>query len=206
MAERRPLTRARILRAALALVDREGLDALSMRRIAARLDVEAMSLYHHVPNKDAVLAGVFDLVIAKAELPSGDVTAAQWIRGAGTAFRRLAHQHPRAFPLLTSRPIPLADAAAATPMESGLAAFARAGMAPAEAFAALQAVSLSLLSLALVESRVALGADEDDASQLADLPAERFPLLSAAPDLDVGPDLVWEALVEALVRGLTGTR
>src|SRR5687768_16340103 len=125
---RRPLSRARILRTALGIVDREGLDALTMRRVAAKLDVEAMSLYHHVPNKDAILDGVYDLVITKAELPKGDVTAEHWIRGTAAAFRRLAHQHPRAVPLFTSRPLPLLDAAAAEPMEAGLAAFARLGM------------------------------------------------------------------------------
>ena len=54
---RRPLTRVRILKAALRLVDREGLKALSMRRLGHALGVEAMSLYNHVPNKAAVLVG-----------------------------------------------------------------------------------------------------------------------------------------------------
>jgi AcrR family transcriptional regulator len=60
---RAPLTRDRVLRAAVALADRDGLASLSMRRLAQELGVEAMSLYHHVANKDALLAGVVDVVV-----------------------------------------------------------------------------------------------------------------------------------------------
>ena len=68
---RPPLTRERIVRAALELVDRSGLDALTMRRLGAALGVEAMSLYKHVPNKRAILDGIRELLIADfaASLP-----------------------------------------------------------------------------------------------------------------------------------------
>lgn len=59
---RAPLTRERILRAAIQLADEDGLDGFTMRRLADRLSVEAMSIYHHVRGKDAVLAGALDLV------------------------------------------------------------------------------------------------------------------------------------------------
>jgi AcrR family transcriptional regulator len=62
---RAPLTRDRVLRAAVALADRDGLASLSMRRLAQELGVEAMSLYHHVANKDALLAGVVDVVVGE---------------------------------------------------------------------------------------------------------------------------------------------
>lgn len=199
---RRPLTHARILRAALTIVDREGLEALSMRRVASRLGVGAMSLYYYVPNKGAILDGVYDLVVAKAELPNGEVTAAQWVRGAAEAFRRLALEHPRAYPLLTSRPIPLVDPAAAQPMEAGLAAFGRHGMNAAEAYAALQAVCVSLLSLGQLESQAKLHPESGAASQVSGLPPDRFPLLSAVPGLPVDRDEIWSSLVEMLVRGL----
>ncbi|GJM36966.1 MAG: TetR family transcriptional regulator [Acidimicrobiales bacterium] len=58
-----PLSRARVLRAAVEIADAEGVDGLTMRRIAAELDVEAMSLYHHVPNKESVLDGMVEMVI-----------------------------------------------------------------------------------------------------------------------------------------------
>jgi len=199
---RRPLSRARIIRAALEVIDREGLEALTMRRVAARLGVEAMSLYHHVPSKDAILEGVFDLAVAEAELPKGEVSAADWIRGSAEAFRRLVRDHPRAFPLFTSRPVPLVDVAAAQPMEDGLAAFARLGMTPESAFAAVQAVSLAMLAVGLLESRVALEPHPDVVTKLAELPVDRFPLLSAVLELDIDPELIWSSLVDALVRGL----
>ncbi len=199
---REPLSRDRILQAALTLVDREGLDALTMRRVAAQLNVEAMSLYYHVANKEAILEGVYDLVIAKADLPHGEVSPAEWIRGAAEGFRRLAVHHPRTFPLLTSRPVPLVDATAAKPMEAGLAAFARVGMQPEAAYAAVQAVLMCLLSLGLVESRAVLDPNPEAVSQLAGLPEGQFPLLSAVPDLGVDQGAISSCLVETLVRGL----
>ncbi|MDP9101781.1 MAG: TetR family transcriptional regulator [Actinomycetota bacterium] len=198
---RRPLSRERILQAALELMDAEGLETLTMRRVAADLGVEAMSLYHHVPNKDGILEGVFDLVIAKADLPTGAVTAAQWIQGAADSFRRLAVEHPRIFPLLTSRPIPLTDEAAAEPLEAGLAAFGRLGLSASEAYAAVQAVSVSLLAIGLLESQLLLDPDPSAASRVAEVSTERFPLLHALPDLELDPGLVWSCLVTALVRG-----
>ena len=192
------------MRAALAIVDRDGVDALSIRGVASRLGVSPMSLYYYVPNKDAILDGVYDLVIAKAQLPTGEVSAAQWVRGAAEAFRRLAVQHPRAYPLLTSRPMPLGDADAAEPMEAGLAALARHGMDAAEAYATLQAVCVALLSLGQLESQAILHPDSDSASQVTELSADRFPLLSDLPALPVDRDESWNSLVALLVRGLGG--
>jgi AcrR family transcriptional regulator len=71
--ERRPLTRERVLEAAIELTDAEGLDALSMRRLAKELGVEAMSLYGHVENKDDILGGMLDRVVAEIELPGDEV-------------------------------------------------------------------------------------------------------------------------------------
>jgi AcrR family transcriptional regulator len=77
---RKPLSKERVLRAALALADAEGIEALSMRRLAKELGVEAMSLYNHVANKDEILDGLIDLVAGEFELPS----EADW----QTAMRR----------------------------------------------------------------------------------------------------------------------
>ena len=67
---RKPLSKERVLRGALALVDAEGIEALSMRRLAKELGVEAMSLYNHVANKDEILDGIVDLVAGEFDLPS----------------------------------------------------------------------------------------------------------------------------------------
>jgi AcrR family transcriptional regulator len=70
---RPPLTRERVLDAAVALVDANGIDALSMRRLGGELGVEAMSLYNHVENKDDLLRGITDRVLRAIEMPeSGD--------------------------------------------------------------------------------------------------------------------------------------
>ena len=67
---RRPaLSRARVLEAAVALADDQGLEALSMRRLGAELGVEAMSLYNHVADKDDLLDGLVDLVVSEFDSP-----------------------------------------------------------------------------------------------------------------------------------------
>ena len=78
-----PLSRERILDAADVIARAEGVGALSMRRVAAALDTGAMSLYNHVPNKDALLAGLAERVIAQVEVPTGAGSrelAASWAR------------------------------------------------------------------------------------------------------------------------------
>ena len=101
---RRPLSRARILTAALRLVDREGLEALSMRRLGQALGVEAMALYYYVPNKAAVLDGLVELLLSELEIPGPEV--GDWrerIRRISRSYRRIAHAHPHAFPLAVTR-------------------------------------------------------------------------------------------------------
>ncbi len=74
MAKRAPLTRERVLRAAVALADKDGIAALSMRRLGNELGVEAMSLYNYVANKDDLLSGITDLILSEIDLPLG----AEW--------------------------------------------------------------------------------------------------------------------------------
>jgi AcrR family transcriptional regulator len=69
--QRESLSRDRVLRTAMELADREGIAALSMRRLAAELGVEAMSLYYHVKSKDDILAGTVDLALGEVKPPSG---------------------------------------------------------------------------------------------------------------------------------------
>ena len=106
---KRPLTRRRILRAALRLIDRDGLDALTMRGLGAALDVEAMALYRHVGSKQQLLEGVAELLLEELALPDADAASWQdtWTALAHS-YRRLARSHPGAFRLLALSPLGIA--------------------------------------------------------------------------------------------------
>jgi AcrR family transcriptional regulator len=106
--ERKPrpqLSAESVFRAAIHIADEEGIGALSMRRLAELLGVEAMSLYHHVADKDAILDGVVDLVFAEIEPPHGDDWKAAMRARAG-ALREALRRHPWAVGLLESRKNP----------------------------------------------------------------------------------------------------
>lgn len=98
-----PLNRERVLRAAIALADQHGIDALTMRRLGQALGVEAMSLYKHVANKDDILDGIVDLVVGEIELPETppDWRAAMWQRA--TSAREVFARHPWVVGLMESR-------------------------------------------------------------------------------------------------------
>ncbi len=99
---RLPLSRERVLRAAIGLADAEGIDSLSMRRLGQALGVEAMSLYNHVRNKDEILDGIVDMVVSEFELPSpGDDWKASLRRTAISAHDVLV-KHPWAASLMLS--------------------------------------------------------------------------------------------------------
>jgi AcrR family transcriptional regulator len=105
--ETRPaLTRERVLRAAMALADRDGVRSLSMRRLAQELGVEAMSLYHHVANKDDILDGLIDLVFGEIDLPSGDGGWRAAMRQRAVSTREALRRHPWATGLMESRSTP----------------------------------------------------------------------------------------------------
>lgn len=103
---RPPLTRQRALRAAVDLADREGLAELSMRRLASALGVEAMSLYHHVPNKDAILSGMVDLVFEEIDLPPREGAWQAALRRRMTSMREVLIRHPWALRILESQRAP----------------------------------------------------------------------------------------------------
>lgn len=115
-ASRTPLSRERVLAAAVALVDAEGIRALTMRRLAAELGVEAMSLYHYLPGKQALLDGVVEAVVDEimasvgGPAPSrGDRDWRTQLRGQFLAARRVMLRHPWMPALLgTSRTVPAA--------------------------------------------------------------------------------------------------
>ena len=95
-----PLSRDRVLRAAIDLADEIGIESLSMRRLGQALGVEAMSLYNHVANKEDILNGIVDLVVSEFELPA---PGAQWkgaIRRTAISAHEVLVQHPWAASLM----------------------------------------------------------------------------------------------------------
>jgi AcrR family transcriptional regulator len=97
---RRPLTRERILQAGLRLIDEQGLEAFTMRKLAQELGVDPMSMYRHFENKDALLDGVADVLWGEVELAGGETDWEVLLRSLATSLRALAHTHPHAYVLL----------------------------------------------------------------------------------------------------------
>ena len=89
-----PLTRDRILHAALHLIDQAGLDALSMRRLAADLEVDPMAIYHYLPTKAALIHGVVDRVFGDFPAVAPGGRWQQRVRAWAAAYRTLARAHP----------------------------------------------------------------------------------------------------------------
>jgi len=100
------LTRERILRAAIRLADRDGIESLSMRKLGHKLGVEAMSLYNHVRNKVDMLDGMVDVVFGEIDLPASGVDWRTAMRTRAISARQALLRHPWAIGLMESRATP----------------------------------------------------------------------------------------------------
>src|SRR3954470_17344846 len=103
---RAPLSKDRVLETAVALAQREGLESLTMRRLAAELGVGAMTLYHYVPNKEMLLDGMVDLVFAEIALPSTERDWKNALRRRALSTREVLNRHRWAVGLMESRTTP----------------------------------------------------------------------------------------------------
>ena len=101
-----PLSRERVLRAAVAFADESGRESLSMRKLGEALGVEAMSLYNHVANKDELLDGMVDLVFSEIDLPPGGADWKTAMRQRAVSARQALSRHPWAIALMESRTSP----------------------------------------------------------------------------------------------------
>ncbi len=97
---RERLSRERILEAGIELADASGVEALTMRRLGEQLGFEAMSLYRHVTNKDDLLDGMLDLVLAEWELPDGGGEWTSRVRASALSVHAALRRHPWAAQLL----------------------------------------------------------------------------------------------------------
>ena len=100
---RSPLSKERVLRAAVTLADEGGIASLSMRKLGQQLGVEAMSLYNHVANKEDILDGIVDLVVSEIELPSLEVHWKAAMRARAVSAHEVLLRHPWAATLMESR-------------------------------------------------------------------------------------------------------
>lgn len=128
---RRRLSPELIVARALELVDRDGLDALSMRKLADALGVDPMSIYHHVPNKDALLRSVVEAVFEEMPQSSAVGDWTERVRSWAEAYRAVAAAHPNLVLRIVSDPAAVALAATKV-NESLFSALAAAGLQPRE--------------------------------------------------------------------------
>jgi AcrR family transcriptional regulator len=98
-----PLSKERVLQAAMILADEEGIEALSMRRLADQLGVKAMSLYNHVANKDDLLDGIVDATYLEIVIPSSDADWKSQIRELAVSAHETMLRHPWASGLQSQR-------------------------------------------------------------------------------------------------------
>src|SRR3984893_17897152 len=103
---RMPLSRERVLPAAVAFADESGIGSLSMRKLGDALGVEAMSRYNHVANKDELLDGMVDLVFSEIDLPAGGADWKTAMRQRAVSARQTLARHPWAVGLMESRTSP----------------------------------------------------------------------------------------------------
>src|SRR5450756_1013473 len=206
------ITRDVVLAAALDLIDREGADALSMRRLAQALGRDPMILYRHAPNKAALLDGVTEVVLAQLHVDSADPDWAGQLRAVGRDFRRLALAHPHVVPLLVTRPLAtplgLRPRGALRPLEDILALLTRARFSGADALHVYRALFGFLFGHVLNElQELVENPDEtDDLLRLGlyRLPIGEFPILrglaadlaryDGAAELERGLDILLSGL------------
>lgn len=210
MAEK--LTQRRIAEAALAAMDAEGIDGLSMRKLAQSLGSSPMALYTYFPDKDALLDGVAQLLLAEVATPPEDVHWRDAMRFIMRAVRHVALAHPNVARLIHRFPPHTPDALAF--VEAGFRSFRRAGfdeLSTARCYRALAAYSLGTLDVELggyfspdarpVAPHEALQAPS--AKKLLPLVTEIGPTLSAqddAAEFEYGLELLLDGFADAMAR------
>jgi AcrR family transcriptional regulator len=210
-APRSPLTTERVLRAAVALADREGVGSLSMRRLARELGVEAMSLYHHVAGKQALLDGMVDLVFGEIELPADDGDWRAAMRRRATSAREVLGRHPWAIALMESRRTP--GPANLRHHDAVLGCLRRAGFPVALTAHAYSILDAYIYGFALQEASLPFDTPEETAEVAAEImdafPADAYPHLTELavehvlqPGYDYGDEYAFglELILDGLER------
>jgi AcrR family transcriptional regulator len=208
MATRTPLSRDRIAIAAASVADRAGVAAVSMRTVAKELGVEAMSLYHHVPNKESLLDDLANWVFESIELPTVGDDWREALTNRARSARTVLTAHPWALGMMESRPNP--GPALLQHHDRLLGVLMSAGFSAVLAAHAFSAVDAYVYGFALTETSLPFepgdGAEEAYAAAVA-APAEQYPYIARsraelfgddgyafADEFDYGLDLLLESL------------
>jgi TetR/AcrR family transcriptional regulator, tetracycline repressor protein len=198
------LTRERIVDAAMRVIDEEGVDALSMRRLGSELGVNPMAAYHYVPNKAALYDLVLDAVMSAVDVSSIDASAPldERMKQAGRAYRAAILRHPRAIPVLVSRSV--RSATALRPIEAFLGLLFEAGLDPVQATAAVDVVAQYILGGAMGYYHHMVDAEAGEQREFDPLPPEQFPNMNRAlaGGAYLGFDEEFEFGMDTIVRGL----
>jgi AcrR family transcriptional regulator len=188
-APRVPLTRDRVLQAAIGLADNGGIDSLSMRKLGQALGVEAMSLYNHVADKDAILAGILELVMEEIEAPPTGTDWQSAIRRTAISSHDVLSRHPWACSLMFS-PTRVSRARLRW-MEAVLATFRAAGFSPELTHHAYHALDSHITGFTLWQVSFPSVSAEDLAQYgaifLRDLPVAEFPYLAEHVEQHINP-------------------
>lgn len=174
------LTPERVIDGAVRLADRIGVDALTIRKLADEIDVKPMTIYHHVPNKEAILDGMVDAVFAEIDLPPADVGWRDAMTRRCRSMRAVLADHPWASPLMENRTSP--GPATLTHHDAVLGCLRRAGFSLRNTAHAYAIIDAFLYGFALQEATLpATGGEEmaDLAGSIAEqMPADVYPHLT----------------------------
>lgn len=175
-----PLTRERVLNAAVALADTSGSETLSMRKLGDALGVEAMSLYNHVANKEDLLDGMIDMVFAEIDLPTGRADWRAGMRQRAISARRVLSRHGWAIGLMESRSSP--GPATLRHHDAAIGCLRDAGFSIELAAHAFSVLDSYIYGFALQERSLPFPTPEQTADLaqdiLASFPADKYPHLA----------------------------
>ncbi|KAB1139521.1 TetR/AcrR family transcriptional regulator [Streptomyces luteolifulvus] len=218
-APRIPLSRQKVLEAAVAVADESGLAALTMRKLGEAVGVEAMSLYTHVTNKEDLLNGMIDVVFGEIDLPSGEAGWKAAMRQRAISVRKVLSRHRWAIGLMESRRSP--GPATLRHHDAVLGCLRRAGFSVALTAHAYSALDSYIYGFALQESSLPFDTPAETAELaeaiLAQAPAEQYPHLAElttehvlrpgydyGDEFEFGLDLILDGLQRAGGSGVTG--
>ena len=212
-APRVPLSRERVLRAAAAFADENGIETLSMRKLGEAVGVEAMSLYNHVASKEDLLDGMIDLVFSEIELPSAAEGWKRAMRQRAISVRTALSRHRWAISLMESRTSP--GPATLRHHDAVLGCLREAGFSLELAAHAYSALDSYIYGFALQERGLPFNTPAESSAlahaMLARLPADDYPHLAEftfehvlQPGYDVGSE--YEFGLDLILDGLERAR